>query len=507
MAIISKMHQSAIGFCKLGFRSIPPSPLLSEAFTRLRKPGTFASRSMASLATAIDLVKGTKLSLNILNQPPCEVTTLSNGLRVASVRMPGAASTIGVWIDSGSRFETHQTNGVAHFLEHMIFKGTNQRTRLQLEEEIEQKGAHLNAYTAREQTGYYARCFNKDIPWCVELLGDILQNSKMDPDQIESEKHVILREMEEVEKSMEEVIFDRLHMTAFRDSPLGFTILGPVENIKNMQRELLLEYIDKNYKADRMVFCGVGDLEHDQLVTLAEKHLGSIPKGNGPIVLEKPLFVGSELLNRNDDMGPNAHIAVALEGVPWTNPDSVAFMLMQSIVGSYKRNNEGIVPGKLSGNRTIHAVANRMTVGCAESFSAFNTCYKDTGLFGFYAECDEVAVDHCVGELMFGITSMCYSVTDEEVERAKRQLMLQFLSMSDSTSTVAEEVARQLLVYKRRMPIAEFMLRLDKIDAEEIKRVAWKYLHDSEVASTAIGPIHGMPSIIEIRQKTYWLRY
>ncbi|GIX65789.1 mitochondrial processing peptidase [Babesia caballi] len=415
-------------------------------------------RGARAVATATELLKNSKVITNVLNQAPCEITTLKNGLRVASVWMPGNSSTVGVWIDSGSRFETPETNGAAHFLEHMIFKGTSNRSRLQLEEEIEQKGAHLNAYTAREQTGL------------------------IEPSQIEAEKHVILREMEEVEKSTEEVIFDRLHMTAFRGSPLGFTILGPVENIQNMKREFLVDYIQKNYTADRMVFCFVGDAEHDKIVQLAEKHFCTIPVGTGVRQLEKPQFVGSELLNRNDNMGPYAHLAVAFEGVSWTNPDSICFMLMQSIIGSYKKSQEGIVPGKVSGNKTVHAIANRMTVGCAEAFSAFNTCYKDTGLFGFYAQCDEVAVDHCVGELMFGVTALSYSVTDEEVERAKRQLMMQFLAMNDSTSTVAEEVARQLIVYGRRMPVAEFLLRLEQIDAEEVKRVAWKYLHDQEVA-------------------------
>ncbi|GFE55371.1 mitochondrial processing peptidase [Babesia ovis] len=464
-------------------------------------------RNIGTIANAVDLLKDSKIITNVTNQPPCEITTLKNGLRVASVWMPSNSTTVGVWIDSGSRFETKETNGAAHFLEHMIFKGTSNRSRLQLEEEIEQKGAHLNAYTAREQTGYYARCFNKDVPWCTELLSDILQNSVIDPAQMEAEKHVILREMEEVEKSTEEVIFDRLHMTAFRDSSLGFTILGPVENIQNMRREYLMDYIQKNYTADRMVFCCVGNVEHDKVVQLAEKHLCTIPQGNGKIQLEKPYFVGSELLNRNDNMGPHAYLAVAFEGVSWTNPDSVCFMLMQSIIGSYKRSQEGIVPGKVSGNKTVHAIANRMSVGCAEAFSAFNTCYKDTGLFGFYAQADEVAVDHCVGELMFGVTAMSYSITDEEVERAKRQLMMQFLSMNESTSTVAEEVARQIIVYGRRMPVVEFLLRLEKIDAEEVKRVAWKYLHDQEVAVTAMGPLHGMPSLLDIRQKTYWLRY
>ncbi|SJK85783.1 mitochondrial processing peptidase [Babesia microti strain RI] len=441
------------------------------------------------------------------NQPTTEISTLDNGLRVASVKTQDETVTVGVWIYSGSRYETAETNGTAHFLEHMIFKGTEKRTRVQLERQIEAKGAHLNAYTAREQTGYYAKCFAKDTTWCIELLSDILQNSVIDPGQMETEKHVILREMEEVEKSKDEVIFDRLHMTAFRDSSLGFTILGPEENIRNMKRQHLIDYINANYTTDRMVLCAVGNVDHNKLVADANTYMSTLRRGDKKERTEvKPFFVGSELLNRNDDMGPTAHVAVAFEGVPWDSPDVIAFMLMQSIIGTYRKD-EGIIPGKISGNRTIHAVANRMTVGCADMFTAFNTCYKDTGLFGFYAQCDEVAIDHCIGELMFGITSLSYSVTDEEVERAKKQLLTQFLGMMDSTSTLAEEVARQVLVYGRRIPLSEFIIRLQAIDSEEIKRVAWKYLHDQEIAVTALGPIHGIPPLHDIRQKTYWLRY
>ena len=148
-----------------------------------------------------------RFPMSVKNAAATEVTTLANGLRVASEGGHGETATIGVWIDAGSRYETAANNGAAHFLEHMAFKGTSKRTQEALEVEIENIGGHLNAYTSREMTVYYAQCFKNDIPQAVDILSDILQNSLLDPAAIDRERSVILREMEEVEKSQEEVRF------------------------------------------------------------------------------------------------------------------------------------------------------------------------------------------------------------------------------------------------------------------------------------------------------------
>lgn len=160
---------------------------------------------------------------------------------------------MGVWIDAGSRYETAANNGVAHFLEHISFKGTQKRTQQQLEVEIENMGGHLNAYTSREQTVYYARVFKNDVPQAMEILSDILTNSLMDKDAIERERDVILREMVEVNKVYEEQILDHLHETAFMGTGLGRTILGPEENIKRLTRDDLVNYVQTHYTANRCV--------------------------------------------------------------------------------------------------------------------------------------------------------------------------------------------------------------------------------------------------------------
>jgi len=437
-------------------------------------------------------------------QPPTEVTTLSNGLRVASQRTPDETLTVGVWIDAGSRFETKENNGTAHFLEHMAFKGTKRRDRITLEKEIEDMGGHLNAYTSREQTVYYAKCFKDDLRQGVDILSDILQNSTLDQAHVDFERSVILREMEEVEKTTEEVIFDRLHLTAFHDSPLGYTILGPVENIQSITKEQLREYITRNYKADRMVVAAAGPVEHTELAKVVDELFSGFPPsspGDARRVEERPLFTGAELLYRSEEPNGLAHFAVGYEGVPWTHPDSITFMVIQSIIGSYKRG-EGLVPPKLSSNRLTTTIANNLEACMPESFAAFNTCYKDTGLFGFYAQCEEGAIEGCAEELFFGICSLASSVSEEDVERGKRQLKTTLFGSLDSTTTIAEDIGRQLLVYGRRLPISELLLRLDAIDAAEVQRVAREHLLNADVALTALGPIEKLPPLAKLRWRT-----
>lgn len=437
-------------------------------------------------------------------QTQTEVTTLSSGLRVASQRTTDETITVGVWIDAGSRFESQENNGTAHFLEHMAFKGTKRRSRIQLEQEIENMGGHLNAYTSREQTVYYAKCFKDDLRQGVDILSDILGNSTLDAHHLNFERGVILREMEEVEKTTEEVIFDRLHLTAFHGSPLGYTILGPVENIQSITKDQLREYIQTNYSADRMVVAAAGPVDHGELTRFTEELFAGFPtrQGKKPRAVEsKPTFCGAELRYGSDDTGGIAHFAVGYEGVPWTHPDSITFMVIQSILGSYRRG-EGLVSPKLSASRLTNSLANNMGDQVAESFATFNTCYKDTGLFGFYAQCVEDAAESVVDELLFGVSSLAHSTTVEEVERGKRQLKTTLFGSLDSTTAIAEDIGRQLLVYGRRIPISELLLRIDAVDAAEVRRVAREHLCGADIALTALGPIDKLPPVTELAKRS-----
>ncbi|XP_052197049.1 probable mitochondrial-processing peptidase subunit beta, mitochondrial [Diospyros lotus] len=489
----------------------PPSPLPSDAMIydrlaeavkeKIKKLGNPDPRFLVHNSPHPTLADHTP----ILAAPLTRVTTLPNGLRIATEsNLAASTATVGVWIDAGSRFESEETNGTAHFLEHMIFKGTEKRTARQLEEEIENMGGHLNAYTSREQTTYYAKVMDKDVPKALDILSDILQNSKFDENRINRERDVILREMEEVEGQTEEVIFDHLHATAFQYTPLGRTILGPVQNIKTITKENLQQYISTHYTAPRMVIAASGAVKHEDIVEQVKKlftKLSTDPITTADLVAKEPaIFTGSEVRIIDDDM-PLAQFAVAFSGAPWTDPDSIALMVMQSMLGSWNKNAGG---GKHMGSE----LAQRVGINeIAESMMAFNTNYKDTGLFGVYAIAKPDCLDDLAYAIMYETSKLCYRVSEADVTRARNQLKSSLLLHIDGTSPVAEDIGRQLLTYGRRIPFAELFARIDAVDASTVKRVANRFIFDRDVAISAVGPIQGLPDYNWFRRRTYWLRY
>ncbi|XP_022841363.1 Metalloenzyme, LuxS/M16 peptidase-like, partial [Ostreococcus tauri] len=432
-----------------------------------------------------------------------KVTTLKNGLRVATETIPHAeTATVGVWIDAGSRYEDATTNGTAHFLEHMAFKGTKARTAAGLEEEIENMGGHLNAYTSREQTTYYAKVLKKDVGAAVDILSDILQNSALEKSQIERERGVILREMEEVEKDMEEVLFDHLHATAFQQTSLGTTILGSDKCVRSVTQEDLQTYIKTHYTAPRMVLVGTGAVNHDELVKLAESSFAGLPTEGASteaLVSKNPgHFTGSEVRIRDDDM-TTCHFAVAFKGASWTSPDAVPLMVMQAMLGSWDKH--AIGAGDMMSPLAQAFNANEL----GKSFMAFNTNYADTGLFGVYVSSDNLdGLDDTAFAVMREFQNLIYGPEESDVLRAKEALKSSLsLHAESGTSALAEEVGRQLLTYGKRMSRAELFARIDAVNVETVKATAWKYIRDQELAIAAIGPTQFLPDYLWFRTSTY----
>jgi mitochondrial-processing peptidase subunit beta len=478
----------------------------------------------------------------VLRAPTTDVTTLDSGLRVASETVQGSeTATVGVWIDAGSRYETAHNNGVAHFLEHLAFKGTQKRTQQQLEVEIENMGGHLNAYTSREQTVYFAKVFKNDVGRAVEILSDILLHSKLDEGAIERERDVILREMSEVNKKQEELVLDHLHATAFQGTGLGRTILGPEENVRSLQRSDLVNYIQQHYTAPRMVIAGAGAINHDELCGLAGEHFGNlptVPKGGVDVPMEPAYFTGSDYwcvlcdcisvpsytvhafsltvsflyyydlslllflfhsvkFNTED----TAYIALAYEAASWTSEYAFPLMLMQVMLGAYDRT-EGL--GRNHASRLCQDVAEHEL---AHSVSTFNTCYKDTGLFGVYMVCPHDKVDDLMWTVMNNLVRMVHMPSDEEVERAKLNLKAIMLMGLDGHSNVAEDIGRQMLTYGRRMTPAEIFSRIDAVTTSDIRATAAKFINDQDHALAAVGGIHELPDYNWVRRHSYWLRY
>jgi processing peptidase subunit beta len=441
----------------------------------------------------------------LAHYPETQVTTLGNGLRVASEPGHGETTTVGVWIDTGSRYENAKNNGVAHFLEHMFFKGTGKRTRMGLEMEVENLGGHLNAYTSREQTVFYAKVFKQDLPQAMDILADILQNSKISTANIERERSVILREMEEVNNQMEEVVFDRLHETAYRGTSLGRTILGPQENIKSITRDDIMDYIGTHYTAPRMVIAAAGAVEHTELVDLADKLFGDVPSESTTGVepyMEPAKFTGSDIRVRFDDQ-PLAHITYAFPTCGWSDPDNYPLMVMQSMLGAWD-GQSSFGSGAHNSSKMISHIANN---DLAQSVAAFNTQYKDTGLFGVHAIAEPVGQHELMYTITKNLTSLAYHVDETILNEAKNQLKMNMLANLDGSTIICENIGRQMLTYKRRLHPTEEMARIDAVDVNAVRACANRFFYDRDFALAAVGPIFELPDYNYLRRRTYWLRY
>ncbi|KAL5999543.1 hypothetical protein ACLOJK_037828 [Asimina triloba] len=412
----------------------------------------------------------------ILHFPEIRVSTRPNGVRVVTQSSPTSAvqtASVGVWIDAGSRFETPETNGTAHFLEHMIFKGTHRRSARALEEEIENMGARLNAYTSREQTTFYANVLRGDVPVAIDILADILQNSLFSETAIRRERGVILREMEEVQGQAEEVIFDYLHSAAFQNNPLGNTILGPEENIQTISR----------------VVSAAGAVRHEDIVNQVSrkfKRLSTDPTTATQLVSRNPaVFTGSEVRVVNNDF-PIAHLVVAFKGAGWADPNSIPVMVLQSLLGSW---NKSVGIGNFSGwaSSLVDLFAGLLCFSNTWAqvlYAATTTDITDSQFSGqnLLVESAQMAwlKPDCLHDLSLVIMEefrrLAQKISEPEVIRARNQLKSALLLHIDGTSAIAENNGRQMLTYGRIVPFLELFARIDAVDAPTIKETAQAFI-------------------------------
>ena len=220
-----------------------------------------------------------------------QVTRLANGLRVATDRMDSVeTASIGVWADVGTRNETAEINGVSHLLEHMAFKGTARRSARAIAEEIEAVGGHLNAYTAREQTAYYARILSGDLPLAVDIIADILQHSTFDAEELARERTVVLQEIGQAEDTPDDIVFDHFQATAFPDQPMGRPVLGRAEIVGNMQGATIADYMRRHYGPERLVLAAAGQIDHEALVELARQAFTDLAARRRPCAGTRALY-------------------------------------------------------------------------------------------------------------------------------------------------------------------------------------------------------------------------
>ncbi len=416
---------------------------------------------------------------------PSQLTTLANGLRVVSQSMPHLqTAAVGVWVDVGARHETPPHHGISHMLEHMAFKGTESRTALGIAQEIEDVGGFMNAYTSREQTAYYVRILKDDIPLAVDLLSDILLRSTFLPEEIERERGVIIQEIGQSLDTPDDIVFDYLQEAAYGDQAMGRTILGTEQSVSSFEQETLRGYMTSQYGANRMVLAAAGNVQHDDLVALAEKHLGgSQEQVDGGY--DRAAFVGGARLDRKDL--EQAHITLAFDGLSYRHDDYYALQVLISVLG-----------GGMS-SRLFQEVREKR--GLCYSIYAYGASYDDSGMIGIYAGTGGEQVQDLTSVIADVARDLATSLTDEEVERAKVQMKSGLMMGLESPSSWCEQLGRHVLIFGEPIPPEQLQENVARVDREQVSRLAASLFETDKLALAAVGPINRLESHAQIAAK------
>lgn len=400
------------------------------------------------------------------------VSTLPNGLRVATDPMNTVETvSVGVWIEVGTRDETPELNGVSHMLEHMVFKGTTRRTARDIAEEIEAVGGHLNAHTSRENTAFYAKILKQDLGLAVDVIADLVQNAVLDPVELDRERAVVIQEIMQTLDTPDDVVFDHFQETAFPVQPLGQSVLGSPERIRELSRDALAAYMQTNYRASRMVLVAAGNVDHDRLVELAASNLGDLPPG-APPARQSARYVGGDRRDHRDL--EQVHVVMGFEGVAFRDPDFYALSVMSTLLG-----------GGMS-SRLFQEIREKR--GLVYSVYSYPASFLDSGLFAVYAGTGEDEVEEVIPLVCEETLNVAAAVGEDEVARARAQLKASILMSLESTSARCEQLARQLSVFGRPLPWPEIVGNIEAVDTTAVRRVT-RRLTAGPLTLTALGPI------------------
>jgi len=400
------------------------------------------------------------------------VTQLDNGLRVASDTMDRVETvSLGAWVGVGTRHEPAEINGVAHLLEHMAFKGTERRSAYQIAEEIEAVGGHLNAYTGRESTAYYAKVLAENAPLAVDIVADILQHPTFDEDELTRERAVVLQEIGQAHDTPDDSIFDRFQETAYPGQALGRPVLGTSEIVAGIDRHTLKDYMARHYGAESMVLAAAGKIEHERFLELVSEAFQVLPRKTDGTV-EPASYQGGDY--REGRELEQVHVLLGFNSISYLDDDYYAASVLSTLFG-----------GGMS-SRLFQEVRERR--GLAYSVYSFVAGYRDGGLFGIYAGTGEGEAAELIPVICDELGKLATEVREEEVTRARTQHKASILMGLESTGTRCEQMAQHILIYGRPLPVEEIVAKIDAVDLATVRRVAAR-LANGHPTLASLGPV------------------
>ena len=413
-----------------------------------------------------------------------QLTRLDNGIRVITDTVQSVGSVaVGAWFAVGARDESLDENGIAHLVEHMMFKGTPHRSARKIAEEIENVGGNMNAYTSREITAYFIHLLKEDVPLATEVLADILQNASFDESELERERQVILQEIGMVQDTPDDLIFDNFQEVAFPGQSVGSPILGRPEIVSRMDKKALKNYTGRRYTPERLVISAAGNIEHDMMVTLVENAFCDLPE-NQDIKRPKAKYSGGD--HRQDKPLEQAHIILGFEGLPKTSDQYYTAMIYATLMG-----------GGMS-SRLFQEI--REERGLVYTIQSFHLGLYDDGLFGVYAGTGPDSLDELIPVTCDELKKSVENISREELDRAKSQIKADMIMDREKMLVRADQQAKYLINFNRVFDPGCIIGIIDQITEADIQETARSIL-SSQPTVTALGPLQKLESYEEIQKK------
>lgn len=410
------------------------------------------------------------------------ITRLENGLTIITDSVPHVETmSAGVYVGVGSRHETPEINGISHFIEHMMFKGTKTRTARGMMQELENEGLGVNAYTSKDITTYHLTGLKETLPKSIEVLADMVQNSQFPINELNSEREVVQQEIARSRDNPTRQMFDQLQRQAYPDQAYGRTTLGPDEIIANVPQQALHDYVKANYTAQNMVLAVSGNVDHDEIVKLASKHFDSLPQGT-PKAPEPMTYVGGY----EKRQGPieQAHFAIGMKSVGREHPDYYAHVLAAQILG-----------GGMS-SRLFEEVREKR--GLVYTTSASWSGNAEGGMIYTYGGTKKEQLAEMVPVMTREITRLAEDASQQELDKVRRQVLTGLAGQQEAMEDRRDSLGREMLRHGRITPMDEIKARLAAVTVEDIRRVAADWRRQAPTVS-GYGQVEKMPSYDEIK--------
>jgi predicted Zn-dependent peptidase len=384
---------------------------------------------------------------------------------------------IGVWLTRGSRHETAERSGIAHFVEHMLFKGTTSRSAEDIAQAIDSIGGQLDAFTAKEYASYYIKVLDEHLPLAIDILSDIVRNPAFHPEDIEREKKVVVEEIKMVEDTPDDLVHELFTQGFWENHPLGRPILGTRETVESFDSAQLRSYFTNAYTPRNLILSAVGNLEHARVRDLVQEKFGSLVQSGEPLNEEAPRVVPKTII-RNKDL-EQSHLCVGVDSYPQKHDDRYSSYVLNTLLG-----------GSMS-SRLFQNVREKR--GLAYAVFSGLSAYRDAGSFTVYAGCANEAVGQVIDLVVEELRAVKKTpVPDAEIKRSKDHLKGSLMLSLESTSSRMSHLARQEIYFDRQFGLDETLSGIEKVTADDVQRVAGDLFRNGSLAATVLGDVNGL---------------